>query len=82
MTHFPSNIKVFGLNVSDLFLSLLQRHSAHGLPKSKKNLANLQGFSYLSLIRPLRVSLLVDPEHVQKSWGFVLYAFSQKEVAP
>ncbi len=39
--------------------------------------------SYLTSIRPLRVSLLVDPEHVQKSWGFVLYGFAPlKEVAP
>jgi hypothetical protein len=82
MTHLPRTIRASGLNVSGLFLSLLQWHSASILLKCKKNIANLQDTYYPSLIRPLRVSLLVDPEHVQKSWGFVLYAFSQKEVAP
>jgi hypothetical protein len=82
MTHFSLNIKASGLNVSDLFISLLQRLSASILLKCKKNIANLQVSHYPSCIRPLRVSPLVYPEHVQKSWGFVLYAFSVKEVAP
>jgi hypothetical protein len=80
MTHFPLNIKASGLNVSDLFISLLQRHSASILLKCKKNIANLQLSYYSSRIRPLRVSPLVYPEHAQKSWGFFLYEFLPKEV--
>lgn len=39
--------------------------------------------AYLLRIRPLRVSLLADPEHVQKSWGFYFFQSSiRKEVLP